>query len=56
MLDLLLIILAITVIVMGDIIWDLILEMVWHLGLKLPHHQLHWDKLNRPEHRHYKYY
>ncbi len=56
MFKLVLILLLMTAVVLGDIIWDFALEAVWHMGLKLPGYKLRFDKKRRPERKHYKYY
>lgn len=56
MLELLLIILAMTALFMGDIIWDFTSELIWHVGLRLPANKLNVDKRKRPKRCHYKYY
>ena len=56
MFDLLLILLSITVVVMGDIIWDYTSDLIWYIGLRFPSKRLNFDKRKRPKRKHYKYY
>lgn len=56
MFKLVLILLLITAVMLGDIIWDFILDGIWWSGLWLRAKELNFDKRRRPKRHHYKYY
>lgn len=54
--ELVLIVVLMTVVFMGDIILDFILDGVWWSGIWIDAKKLNFDKRRRPKKNHYKYY
>lgn len=42
------------IIILGDIAWDCLNELRWHIGLRL-HGKLHFMKKRRPDRTHWNY-
>lgn len=51
-----LILLLITAVMLGDIIWDFILDGIWWSDFYGRAFKLNFDKRRRPKKNHYKYY
>lgn len=54
--ELILIVILLTVVFLGDVFLDFILDGIWWTDFYSRAFKLNFDKRRRPKHHHYKYY